>query len=161
LAAALVCASILAASCGDRVPTVAETTLPARGAPDSVQIARDLAIAPVTTTTSLPVTHPPVSPAARQPVPRPLRLTGGAPATITDEQLRRLRNCESGGRYGIRNPPYSGAYQFTAGTWRSMGTGYLSAADAPSEVQDDAARRLYARSGRGQWPICGRAAGLA
>jgi resuscitation-promoting factor RpfB len=80
---------------------------------------------------------------------------------MTDDQLRRLRMCESGGRYGIRNGSYSGAYQFTHSTWRSMGTGYPTAADAPPAVQDDAARRLYARSGRGQWPHCGRVAGLA
>jgi hypothetical protein len=72
-----------------------------------------------------------------------------------------LRNCEAGGDY-TRNSGngYYGAYQFSARTWRSMGTGYEYAHLAPPEVQDDAAQRLQARSGWGQWPACTRKLGL-
>ncbi len=72
-----------------------------------------------------------------------------------------LRNCEAGGVY-TRNSGngYYGAYQFSAATWRSMGTGYEYAHLAPPEVQDDAARRLQARSGWGQWPACSRKIGV-
>ena len=71
-----------------------------------------------------------------------------------------LRNCEAGGNYARNSGNgYYGAYQFSAGTWRSMGTGYEYAHLAPPEVQDDAARRLQARSGWGQWPACSRKIG--
>lgn len=72
-----------------------------------------------------------------------------------------LRNCEAGGVY-TRNSGngYYGAYQFSAGTWNGMNTGYARADLAPPEVQDDAARRLQARSGWGQWPACSRKIGV-
>lgn len=72
-----------------------------------------------------------------------------------------LRNCEAGGVY-TRNTGngYYGAYQFSAATWRSMNTGYEYAHLAPPEVQDDAARRLQARSGWGQWPACSKKIGV-
>ena len=72
-----------------------------------------------------------------------------------------LRNCEAGGVYSRNSGNgYYGAYQFSAGTWRSMGTGYEFAHLAPPEVQDDAARRLQARSGWGQWPACSKKIGV-
>lgn len=72
-----------------------------------------------------------------------------------------LRECESGGNYSINTGNgYYGAYQFSASTWNSMKTGYAFAHEAPPEVQDDAAKRLQARSGWGQWPACTRKLGL-
>lgn len=72
-----------------------------------------------------------------------------------------LRNCEAGGNYATNTGNgYYGAYQFSAATWRSMGTAYDFAHEAPPEVQDDAARRLQARSGWGQWPACSKKLGL-
>lgn len=72
-----------------------------------------------------------------------------------------LRQCESGGNYAANTGNgYYGAYQFSASTWRSMGTGYAYAHEAPPAVQDDAAQRLQARSGWGQWPACSRKLGL-
>lgn len=69
----------------------------------------------------------------------------------------RLRRCESHGNYATNTGNgYYGAYQFSAPTWRSMNTGYDLPHLAPPEVQDDAARRLQARSGWGQWPVCAR-----
>lgn len=71
-----------------------------------------------------------------------------------------LRNCEAGGNYARNSGNgYYGAYQFSAGTWNSMNTGYERADLAPPEVQDDAAQRLQARSGWGQWPACSRKIG--
>lgn len=80
---------------------------------------------------------------------------------ITGDIWEALRNCEAGGDY-TRNSGngYYGAYQFSASTWRSMGTGYERADLAPPAVQDDAAQRLQARSGWGQWPACTRKLGL-
>jgi hypothetical protein len=77
-----------------------------------------------------------------------------------DDVWRRLRNCEAGGRYDANSGNgYYGAYQFSAGTWRSLGYGGLPH-QAPSEIQDEAARKLQARSGWGQWPACSRRIGV-
>jgi hypothetical protein len=71
----------------------------------------------------------------------------------------RLRQCESGGRYSTNSGNgFFGAYQFHPGTWRTLGYPGLPH-QAPAEVQDEAARRLQARSGWGQWPVCSRRIG--
>ena len=81
-------------------------------------------------------------------------------APPTDDAFARLRSCESGGDYAAKNRNrYFGAYQFSPSTWRAMGYAGLPH-EAPPEVQDDAARRLQARSGWGQWPGCARKLGL-
>jgi hypothetical protein len=72
----------------------------------------------------------------------------------------RLRHCESRGRYDINTGNgYFGAYQFAARTWRNLGFPGLPHEASP-EMQDEAARRLQARSGWGQWPACARRLGL-
>jgi Transglycosylase-like domain len=71
----------------------------------------------------------------------------------------RLRHCESGGRYTANTGNgFYGAYQFVPRTWRTLGFSGLPH-EAPPEVQDEAARRLQARSGWGQWPVCSRRIG--
>lgn len=71
----------------------------------------------------------------------------------------RLRHCESGGRYNAdTGNGFYGAYQFVPRTWRTLGYSGLPH-EAPPEVQDEAARRLQARSGWGQWPVCSRRIG--
>ena len=92
------------------------------------------------------------------PAPTPKPVT--AAARPTDDQLfQRLRNCEAGGRYDRNSGNgYYGAYQFSAGTWRSLGYKGLPH-QAPPEVQDEAARKLQRRSGWGQWPACARRIG--
>jgi hypothetical protein len=71
----------------------------------------------------------------------------------------RLRACESGGRYTVNTGNgFYGAYQFHPRTWRTLGYAGLPH-EAPPEVQDEAARRLQARSGWGQWPVCSRRIG--
>ena len=81
-------------------------------------------------------------------------------AVPTGDVWARLRACESGGRYNIntRNG-FFGAYQFHPRTWRGLGYPGLPH-QAPPEMQDDAARKLQARSGWGQWPACSRRLGL-
>lgn len=67
-----------------------------------------------------------------------------------------LRRCESGGDYhNKRNARYRGGYQFSYGTWRSVG-GTGDPADAPPAEQDARAQLLYQRRGRQPWPVCGR-----
>ena len=77
---------------------------------------------------------------------------------LTEEQLTFLGNCEAG-----MNPAtntgnsYYGAFQFAAGTWNSMNTGYERADLAPLEVQKEAVQRLLARSSIfTQFPACAR-----
>lgn len=84
------------------------------------------------------------SPQAPMPTPTPTTYSGGP---LTQEQINFLGNCESG-MTATRNSGngYYGAFQFSYGTWRSMGTGYERADMAPLETQVDAVQRLVARS---------------
>jgi hypothetical protein len=70
--------------------------------------------------------------------------------------INALGMCESG-MTANRNSGngFYGAFQFSAGTWSSMNTGYARADLAPIEVQIDAVQRLLARSSIwGQFPAC-------
>lgn len=81
-----------------------------------------------------------------------------APAASTaSPELQAIAACESGG-----NPraiggggTFRGKYQFTYATWASVG-GSGDPAAAPEAEQDQRAATLLARSGRSQWPVCGR-----
>ncbi len=83
-----------------------------------------------------------------------------APVPVDGDVWARLRHCESGGRYDINTGNgYFGAYQFLVSTWNRLGyPGYPHQA-SPS-IQDEAAQKLQARSGWGQWPACSRRLGL-
>jgi hypothetical protein len=114
-----------------------------------------------TTTTSTSTTVPPPPPTtvpvrASRAAVRP-RYVGPA----TDDVWAALSRCEAGGRPNAvsRNGKYFGAFQFSLGTWHSMGMPG-NPIDFPYEVQLDAAKRLQARSGWGQWPVCSRKLGL-
>lgn len=76
----------------------------------------------------------------------------------TGDVWARLAWCESRMR-NLRNHPYSGYFQFTRPTWQSLGYSG-EAADHDYGTQLEAAKRLLARSGPGQWPVCSRKAGL-
>jgi hypothetical protein len=89
-----------------------------------------------------------------------LRFHGG----LSDAGLAALRACESSGNYGAvsSSGSYRGAYQFSQQTWNSVASRHHSwlvgvdpATAAPAD-QDAQARALYAMSGPGQWPHCGR-----
>ena len=80
-------------------------------------------------------------------------------AIPTGDVWARLRACESGGRYNINSGNgFYGAYQFHPRTWRGLGYPGLPHQASP-EMQDEAARKLQARSGWGQWPVCSRRIG--
>lgn len=67
-----------------------------------------------------------------------------------------LADCESGGNPRAVNPAgYYGLYQFSLGTWHSVG-GSGNPIDNSSSEQTYRAKLLYQRSGAGQWPVCGR-----
>jgi Transglycosylase-like domain len=71
-------------------------------------------------------------------------------------QLQAIANCESHGdpRAVGGGGQFRGKYQFTYSTWAAVG-GHGDPAAAPESEQDRRAAMLYARSGPGQWPVCG------
>jgi len=83
---------------------------------------------------------------------------GSAPATGSDGlNWGALAACESGGnpRSVSSNGLYHGLYQFSVQTWRAVGGSGLPSQASAAE-QTNRAKILYQRSGRGQWPVCGR-----
>ena len=68
-----------------------------------------------------------------------------------------LANCESGGdpRAVSGSGSFRGLYQFSIGTWQSVG-GSGDPIDASSGEQTHRAELLYQREGRAPWPVCGR-----
>jgi hypothetical protein len=84
---------------------------------------------------------------------------GTATARATGAPLASIRACETRGQPN----PYStntgngfyGAYQFTPGTWQSVGGSGNPAAASPAE-QDKRAAILYSQRGAQPWPVCGR-----
>jgi resuscitation-promoting factor RpfA len=82
-----------------------------------------------------------------------------AAAPASADVFSNIRACESGGNYSTNTGNgYYGAYQFTQGTWNSLGYSGLPSS-ASSATQDAAAAQLAARSGFGQWPVCGSGGG--
>ena len=80
-----------------------------------------------------------------------------APASA--DTFSNIRQCESGGNYSTNTGNgFYGAYQFTQQTWNSLGYSGVPSSASPA-TQDAAARALAARSGFGQWPVCGAGGG--
>lgn len=82
---------------------------------------------------------------------------------LNEDQLWRLRQCESGGNYGAVNPSgaYRGAYQFSRSTWNYVAGMHfpdyygVDPAGAPPRAQDAMARALWSMQGPSPWPVCG------
>jgi uncharacterized protein YabE (DUF348 family) len=68
-----------------------------------------------------------------------------------------LANCESGGNPRAVSPggAYRGLYQFSFGTWHSVG-GAGDPIDASASEQTYRAQILYGQAGRSSWPVCGQ-----
>lgn len=99
-----------------------------------------------------------------QPVTQ-IEVVGSAPLSTTlQEWLLKLRDCESGGNYqDDTGNGYYGAYQFSEGTWESLGYSGLPSAAAPS-TQDQAIIRNTLRSSGGlasQNPGCYESTGIS
>jgi hypothetical protein len=110
--------------------------------------------APVTTT-------PPVQKLAVGRASRGERRVRLAAATVVvgDDVWARLARCESGGNpqaVGGRGK-FFGAFQFSLRTWHSMGMSG-NPVDYSYADQLAAAKRLQARSGWRNWPVCARRA---
>ncbi len=71
-------------------------------------------------------------------------------------ELSRIAACESHGdpRAIGGGGAFRGKYQFTYGTWASVG-GRGDPAAAPAAEQDRRASLLLKREGRSPWPVCG------
>jgi uncharacterized protein YabE (DUF348 family) len=94
---------------------------------------------------------PPPPPAPR--VSRSSSRSGGAGSGLNWAALAR---CESGGNpRAVNSAGYYGLYQFSLGTWHGLG-GSGNPIDASASEQTYRAQLLYARSGAGSWPTCGR-----
>ena len=80
-----------------------------------------------------------------------------APRVAVPPQLQAIASCESGGdpKAVDASGTYYGKYQFSMETWAGVG-GSGSPAAASEAEQDRRAAMLYARSGAGQWPVCGQ-----
>ena len=122
----------------------------------------------VKSTTTQPVTQVAAKTAAKSATTVVMQLASaieGAPSSggandPMEGALAKLRQCESGGRYDLNTGNgYYGAYQFSPTTWSRLGFPGLPH-QAPPSVQDQAARKLQAKSGWGQWPACARKLGL-
>lgn len=87
---------------------------------------------------------------------RTRRKAQAAAAPAVPPQLQAIAACESGGnpRAISSNGTYRGKYQFSVSTWQGVG-GQGDPAAASEAEQDKRAAMLYARSGPGQWPVCG------
>jgi hypothetical protein len=104
-----------------------------------------------------PPTNPAAPPTTVAPAPPPASSSGGGNAGGVWLELRR---CESGDNYAENTGNgFYGAYQFSQSTW--SGLGYPGRPDLESPgTQDQAAMKLQAQSGWGQWPACSAALGL-
>jgi hypothetical protein len=71
-------------------------------------------------------------------------------------RLKRIALCESKGnpRAVSGSGSFRGKYQFSYGTWKSVG-GHGDPAAAPEREQDRRAALLLRRSGSSPWPVCG------
>jgi hypothetical protein len=89
------------------------------------------------------------------------RLSGSATAagggSAASPQLESIAACESGGDpHSIGGGgAFRGKYQFTYGTWASVGGSGDPAAASEAE-QDKRAQMLLAKSGSSPWPVCGQ-----
>ena len=84
------------------------------------------------------------------------RLFASLPGGVSTATLEAIAACESGGDPTAvsADGSYRGKYQFSVGTWESVG-GSGDPAAASEREQDHRAALLYAASGSSPWPVCG------
>jgi len=108
---------------------------------------------------ALPVVTPVVNAIVTPPTtvaPTPVATAGGHAGGV----WLALRRCESSDNYAENTGNgYYGAYQFGQSTWTGLGFAGRPDLESPA-MQDDAAMKLQAQSGWGQWPACASALGL-
>lgn len=111
--------------------------------------------APPETTTTTEAPPPPTT------APRATTTTRASRGAVRTDVWSALAACESGGdpTKVSASGKYRGAFQFSVATWESVGETGDPAAHSYAH-QLEAAKRLQARDGWGQWPDCSRRLGL-
>jgi peptidoglycan hydrolase CwlO-like protein len=98
--------------------------------------------------------------AVRAVVAAPAPSPSGGPGGGAGGVWLQLRQCESSDNYAENSGNgYYGAYQFSEATWTGLGLPGRPDLEPPG-MQDQAAIRLQALYGWGQWPACSVALGL-
>ena len=148
--------------------TVVHRVITVDGVEESrMTLSDDVTRAPVTAVVQQGTKEKPAPPPAAPRAPRqssssPAASAPAAPAaTVPGDVWAALAQCESGGNPTIvsSNGLYHGLYQFSVGTWQSVGGSGLPSQASPDE-QTMRAQMLQARSGWGQWPHCSSKLGL-
>jgi uncharacterized protein YabE (DUF348 family) len=81
--------------------------------------------------------------------------TKALPTSASSLNWTALATCESGDTPSENTGNgFYGMYQFTIGTWDSLGGSGLPS-DASAATQTALAEKLYTEAGSGQWPVCG------
>jgi Transglycosylase-like domain len=84
----------------------------------------------------------------------PVTTTPVTTSSFVDQELARLRMCESHDNYQDNTGNgYYGAYQFALQTWQDLGLTGRPDQAAPA-VQDYAAKVLHSHAGWSPWPAC-------
>jgi len=129
---------------------------PALTNPDIINVGDKVTI-PTGPVPERPLPAAAMAPAAAAPVTTLRAVVRTTPATYApsggaDGVLSGIRLRESGGNYATNTGNgYYGAYQFSLGTWRSVGGSGLPSDASPAE-QDARAAALYAQRGCSPWP---------
>lgn len=140
-------------------PEVTPVDAPAAPAPGPTQGQEPAAESLRVADTTVPV-NPTPPPEAAAPPPA---LPAVEPVANPSEGVwDRLADCESSGRWDIRDSYHQGGLQFAASTWDAYRPdGYPDDAyDASREQQIDVGRLVLAAQGPGAWPTCGPRVGL-
>ena len=137
--------------------TTRRTATPTEATAEAATVAKPVAAVatPPPSATSPKSPPPPKSPAPPSTPPSP----PAASARRADDVWDRLAQCESGNT-NDHEAPYYGYWQFSAGTWSSLGEPGLPD-EHSRERQLAAAKRLQAARGWSQWPTCSRSLGLS
>ena len=157
----LLTGAMLASACsgkGEIIPTPS----PEPHTPTTLQPINSTVLeAPTTTIPATTTTEPEPEPTTIPTVP-PRRSSTSTPGYLREEatsrssssQLASIRACESGGNYSTdTGNGYYGAYQFSWGTWQSVGGSGNPAHASPAE-QDMRAQMMLDQGRRGEWPNC-------
>lgn len=156
--------AVVAAGCAAPVPDD-QLAAAGKGEEAALPIADTTFELPDDLMANLVVPHPapaPTPPAVRRRVAPPRASRAATrPRVVQGDVWGALARCESGGNPGAHSSTgkYHGAFQFSLATWQSLGYGG-DPHNYPFEVQLEAAKKLQARSGWGQWPRCARKLGL-
>lgn len=153
----LLTGAMLASACSGKGEVI-PTPFPEPQTPTTLQPINSTALVapettvPATTTTTEP--EPTTVPPRRSSSTTTQYLREEATTRSSSSQLASIRACESGNNYSTdTGNGYYGAYQFSWGTWQSVGGSGNPAHASPAE-QDMRAQMMLDQGRRGEWPNC-------